>query len=176
MSPLLLRILIIIAIIVTIGLSLGFGVGFGYKVGNDIHSDFADALGNKELGDNRPNRQVGGRQVGGRPFSDIDAHIGEGVPGSYGNIVNGPDLTKPQYTAKKDVVLPTYYGHGIPLYDRAPGPFESQRLSSHYFNPKCAPECCPSPYSCDKGCLCVDMTGLAWGAGISADEELKSAK
>jgi hypothetical protein len=107
-------------------------------------------------------------QQGGRPFSDINTHMGKGVPGSYADIPNGPDPTKQQYAAKKDQLLPTYYGHGIPLHTRAPGPFEGPPLTSHAFNPKCSPDCCPSPYSCDKGCLCVDIRGLGWQARAKA--------
>lgn len=111
------------------------------------------------------NIQHGG-QSGSKPFSKISEDIGNGVPGSYSGQPNGPDPTKPRYTAPKGQLVPTYYGFGIPLADnyRFPGPFEGPRLTSHHFNPKCAPECCPSPYSCDRGCLCVDTKGLGWKA------------
>lgn len=101
-----------------------------------------------------------------KPFSGIEEDMGHGVPGSYSGQPNGPDPTKQQYHAPKGKLVPTYYGHGIPLKDndRFPGPFEGPRLTSHHFNPKCAPECCPSPYSCDRGCLCVDTKGLGWKA------------
>lgn len=99
-------------------------------------------------------------QQGGAPFSLLTDDIGKGVPGSYSGIPAGPDLRKQIYVAPLGALVPTYYGNGIPLVDRPPGIFEN-RVTPHH-NPKCAPECCPSPYSCDRGCLCVDLKGLKW--------------
>jgi hypothetical protein len=93
-------------------------------------------------------------------FSGLRDDISKGVPGSYSNVQNGPDPTKQKYTTKTAELLPTFYGHGIPLVSQPPGPFDGVPLTSHHFNAKCSPECCPSPYSCDKGCLCVDLEGL----------------
>jgi len=106
--------------------------------------------------------QVGGMYLSGNaPFSQIHDNIGTGVKGSYANVVNGPDITKQKINPTKDP-LPTYYGHGIPLASnmRSPGPFLEEPITPHHLNPKCSPECCPSPYSCDHGCLCVDQQGL----------------
>jgi len=101
-------------------------------------------------------------QSGGRPFSEIGQDIGEGVPGSYSNRPNPADPTKPILYPGLGL-LPTYYGHGIPLETPAPGPLDPTvgPLSPHHLNPKCSPRCCPSPYSCDHGCLCVDTKGIA---------------
>lgn len=93
-------------------------------------------------------------------FSSLEDDIGKGVPGSYSMVKNGPDPTKPQYVANKGELLPTYYGHGIPLIPQPPGPFDGSPITPHHLNAKCSPSCCPSPYSCDKGCLCVDLEGL----------------
>lgn len=101
-------------------------------------------------------------QNGGAPFSGIGQHIGQGISGSYSNIVNGPDPTKQMIHPTKNP-LPTYYGHGIPLQPVQPGPFDSPPITPHNLNAKCSPECCPSPYSCDHGCLCVDQRGLRHG-------------
>jgi hypothetical protein len=99
------------------------------------------------------------RLSGNAPFSLIDTHMGTGVKGTYANIINGPDETK-QMIKPTSTPLITYYGHGIPLYPVQPGKFDQAPMSPHHLNPKCSPDCCPSPYSCDKGCLCVDQKGL----------------
>jgi hypothetical protein len=98
---------------------------------------------------------------GNAPFASIRHNVGNGVKGSYANMINGPDPTKQKINPTK-VLLPTYYGHGIPLAPNmlAPGPLWGQSITPHHLNAKCSPECCPSPYSCDHGCLCVDQQGL----------------
>lgn len=100
------------------------------------------------------------------PFSKIGAFVGEGLSGTWDNKINGPDTTKQQLNRSEHPLM-TYYGHSVPLLDevRQPGDFDSMPITPHSLNPKCAPECCPSPYSCDHGCLCVDQDGLrdaAW--------------
>jgi hypothetical protein len=47
-----------------------------------------------------------------------------------------------------------YQGHGIPL--TAP-PVTSPHDNSLFMlaNNRCDPSCCPSMYSCDKGCVCL---------------------
>lgn len=107
--------------------------------------------------------QIGGH--GPTDFSVLDDYVGKGVPGSYANRINDPDPTKQMLFPTTDL-LPTYYGHGIPLtpHDRKPGPLYGKPITPHHLNAKCSPECCPSPYSCDHGCLCVDQSGLRKGA------------
>ena len=106
-------------------------------------------------------------QRGGAPFSELDKYVGKGVPGSYANIKNGPDPTKQQFkVVKHKNPLPTYYGHGIPLKTQKPGAFWGEPITPHHTNPICSLKCCPSPYSCDHGCLCVDQKGFRnkiWG-------------
>ena len=108
-------------------------------------------------------QQVGGsrttRLSGNAPFSLLGQNISDGVQGSYAGIINGPDPTK-QQLSPTDLPLPTYYGHSIPLLPVTPGPFDTPPITPHHLNAKCSPECCPSPYSCDHGCLCVDQIGL----------------
>lgn len=101
------------------------------------------------------------------PFSGIGSFIGDGVCSSWDNKPNGPDRKKPQLNPT-DQPLMTYYGHGIPLDPSPPGDFDGMPITPHNLNPKCAPECCPSPYSCDHGCLCIDQDGMRDAAWASA--------
>lgn len=92
-----------------------------------------------------------------RPFSNIGEDIGQGVTGSYSGRPNGPtDRLRAlgENTSQKPPM--TYYGHGIPLKagERSPGPFLNPLKTPHHKSPKCSPKCCPSPYSCDHGCVC----------------------
>lgn len=109
------------------------------------------------------NSQVGGGGGGGlsgnAPFSLIGDSIGSGINVSYADVINAPDPTKQQFNPSKG---PTYYGHSIPLAfeDHLPGPLWGEPNSPHHLNAKCSPKCCPSPYSCDHGCLCVDQKGM----------------
>ena len=106
-----------------------------------------------------PKQHGGGTLSGNAPFGLIDDFVGKGVKGSYAKILNGPDETKQQLQPTLSP-KPTFYGHSIPLIPQVPGKFWGNPITPHHKNPKCAPECCPSPYSCDKGCLCVDQIGL----------------
>ena len=107
----------------------------------------------------KPKQVGGGKLSGNAPFSLVNEFVGQGIKGSYANMINGPDETKQILTPTQNP-LPTFYGHSIPLLPQSPGKFIGQPITPHHKNPKCAPECCPSPYSCDKGCLCVDIDGL----------------
>ena len=80
--------------------------------------------------------------------------ISQGVPVSYSGQINTPGrVPRPQ----KQNSIYTYYGHGIPLITTKPGPIQNPLLLPHNMGLRCAPECCPSPYSCDHGCLCADL-------------------
>jgi hypothetical protein len=113
------------------------------------------------LTNRKQKKQKGGsyRLAGNAPFSLVDDYIGKGIKGSYANIINGPDETKQKLNPTEKPRM-TFYGHSIPLVPQEPGKFWGIPMTPHHKNPKCAPECCPSPYSCDKGCLCVDIDGL----------------
>lgn len=95
---------------------------------------------------------------GSAPFASIHDNIGKGVNGSYAGVTNGSDPTKQRFIKNADTF--TYYGHGIPLDPVKPGPLWGDPITPHHLNPQCSPGCCPSPYSCDHGCLCVDQQGL----------------
>lgn len=109
-------------------------------------------------------RAGSGMLSGNAPFSLLGQDMGQGVQGSYAGVINGPDPTKQilyPYSLKSP--LPTYYGHSLPLKPATPGPFVDSPITPHHLNAKCSPDCCPSPYSCDHGCLCVDQLGLKHG-------------
>jgi hypothetical protein len=99
---------------------------------------------------------------GNAPFASIYDSIGDGVPGSYAGKPNNTERTNPHQLHPTERPLPTYYGHGIPLPHEMlkPGKVWGQHASPHHLNPKCSPKCCPSPYSCDHGCLCVDQRAM----------------
>ena len=91
-------------------------------------------------------------QSGG--MSTLSEDISQGVPVSYSGQINTPGrVPRPQ----KQNSIYTYYGHGIPLITTKPGPIQNPLLLPHNMGLRCAPECCPSPYSCDHGCLCADL-------------------
>lgn len=100
-----------------------------------------------------PYSQTGGTMP--RPFSDINEIHGIDVVGS----VNGqvPSLTREDWPLISKQLEHTYYGHDIPLSheDRKPGKIENPLQISHNLGVRCSPDCCPSPYSCDRGCLCT---------------------
>lgn len=105
---------------------------------------------------------TGGTVMG--PFSYLTEDISDGNPASYAKVVNKGSLRYDRRMEHGDGIA-TFYGHGIPLAHetRLPGPFDKgSLLLPHNLNPKCSPECCPSPYSCDRGCLCYAMTNLPW--------------
>lgn len=104
---------------------------------------------------------------GTAPFSGLDNHIGDGVHASYDNILNGePEHTKRITNPLTPIgtLLPTYQGHSLPLTPVGNTTLWGPPITPHHLNVKCAPECCPSPYSCDHGCLCIDQDGLRKGA------------
>ena len=106
---------------------------------------------------------------GTAPFSGLDDHIGDGVHASYDNIINAePTQTKRLTNPLTPIgtLLPTYQGHSLPLTPVDNTTLWGPPITPHYLNVRCSPECCPSPYSCDHGCLCIDQSGLrkgAWG-------------
>jgi len=113
-------------------------------------------------------RNILTEQLGGgkpRPFADIGQSIGNGVPGSYDGKNNLPSDRNPKWPiagfnfGQPD---PTHYGHGIPQRseDHKPGPMWNPLLTFHNLNVRCSPKCCPSPYSCDKGCICTTLQDL----------------
>lgn len=104
-------------------------------------------------------------QIGGRPFANIGQSIGTGVPGSYDGRNNLPsDREWPIAGFNFGQPDPTHYGHGIPQAseDHKPGPMWNPLLTVHNLNVRCSPKCCPSPYSCDKGCVCTTLQDLGF--------------
>lgn len=105
-------------------------------------------------------------QTGGMPpFSDINKSTMYGVPSSIDQQLNLPTDRKPwPIRTGSEFGQPnhTYYGHGIPLQheDIQPGKIWNPLLTYHNLNLKCSPDCCPSPYSCDKGCVCTTLQDL----------------
>ncbi len=84
------------------------------------------------------------------PFGEINDNISIGNPSSWSNRIN-PSLHKNKY-GERDAII--YHGYGIPLphEDRPTKPVEKSMV--YLENYKCAPECCPSVYTCDNGCVC----------------------
>lgn len=84
------------------------------------------------------------------PFSPIDDNIVNGNPISYSNRVN-PTVNRDQFGPRTATI---YHGHGIPLSheDTPTRPVDQSMVFLE--NYRCAPECCPGVYSCDKGCVC----------------------
>lgn len=88
-------------------------------------------------------------------FSEITDDISDGNPISLSNKDNLPgvaSLERPHYDKQNF----TFWGHGIPLAGETKlGKFYGQRIPTlSAMNLTCSPKCCPSPYSCDHGCLC----------------------
>ena len=98
-------------------------------------------------------------QSGGatRPFSMLDekemAGIleQEGGP-SWSGKQNPANKERPVFMADKTPI--TYYGHQIPLVSPEPGPILDPMKIVHNSGLAVRPECCPSPYSTDRGCVC----------------------
>lgn len=61
----------------------------------------------------------------------------------------------------------TYQGHMIPLETPAAPLNHADQSMFIFANNKCDPSCCPSPYSCDKGCVCLtdEQKNLMSGPG-----------
>ncbi len=96
--------------------------------------------------------QTGGTVMG--PFKTLSENEMDGVPGSWSGKPTASGLdTRPILVADKKQI--TYYGHGIPLRPVEPGPMYGEPLKlPHNTDLAVRPECCPSPYSTDRGCLC----------------------
>jgi hypothetical protein len=102
-------------------------------------------------------RRVSSAQTGGTvmgPFKTLSENEMDGVPGSWsGKPTASGAGTRPILVADKNPI--TYYGHGIPLRPVEPGPMDRDPLMlPHNTDLAVRPECCPSPYSTDRGCLC----------------------
>lgn len=88
-------------------------------------------------------------------FSEITDDISTGNNLSWSNKknVSGPHhSSRPEYTEQKF----TFWGHGVPLaHETKLGKHYSQKIPTlSGMNLRCSPECCPSPYNCDGGCVC----------------------
>jgi hypothetical protein len=110
----------------------------------------------------RRDSQYGGATMG--PFSYLNEDISDGIDGSWSKREN---IGSARWNARIEHGdgIPTFYGHGIPLLyeQRLPGKFsEEPMLIAHNLNPKIAPECCPSPFSTDRGCLCYNTLNSRW--------------
>lgn len=84
---------------------------------------------------------------------------------------NYPDPVRREHPSYLDMSVPTnnvtFWGHGLPLvYETKsayPDPSKYKEYDSDLElrdktlsgkNLICSPDCCPSPYSCDRGCVC----------------------
>lgn len=70
--------------------------------------------------------------------------------------------------------LPTYFGSGIPIKTDEVCTRETDGESMFYFkNFRCSPDCCPSPYSCDGGCVCAFEKKVCqkWPLDLSKDPQ-----
>lgn len=94
--------------------------------------------------------QLGGTVMG--PFQTLTEVEMDGVPGSWSGKVNPKNPARPIMMADKNPI--TYYGHGIPLVPVEPGPIINPMHIVHNTGLAVSPDCCPSPYSTDRGCLC----------------------
>jgi hypothetical protein len=96
------------------------------------------------------NGQYGGTVMG--PFQTLTEPEMEGVPGSWSNKPNAKNTARPIMMKDKNPI--TYYGHGMPLVPVEPGPIINPMHIVHNTGLAVSPECCPSPYSTDSGCVC----------------------
>jgi len=89
---------------------------------------------------------------GFRPFS----YLGEDI--SQGNCVSKSrqhNVYIPKDKVFRSSPKYVYFGTPNPLVHQM-RPMSPPKNSMFYFaNYKCAPECCPSPYSCSGGCVCI---------------------
>lgn len=103
-------------------------------------------------------------QYGGH-FSFIEDDMGDGVPNSYSRKPHPPQPDRPKFNKALHSSTvnppPTFYGHGAPLRPDPPKPFENPLPLPHHLNLECSPECCPSPYSCDRGCVCASVESIS---------------
>lgn len=101
-------------------------------------------------------RMSGGAVMG--PFGFLDDTISKGNAQSYDGRRNPPSNRDFTLGASQTEHPPmTYFGNNIPLLERPPGPIENPIELPQHHNPKCSLSCCPSPYSCDKGCYCMTL-------------------
>jgi hypothetical protein len=88
------------------------------------------------------------------PFSLLTSKEMDGIPSLAGK-VNPKNESRP-VIGKDQSKGPamTYYGHGMSLRPVEPGPLLDPLKIVHNAGIAVKPECCPSPYSYDNGCLC----------------------
>ena len=94
-------------------------------------------------------------------FSPVEDDVSHGNPISWSKRPNMLVTPRPQYNTG-NLTDVAFHAHGIPLdYETYRTKKDSNpntlidTLSSR--NIKCEPGCCPSPYSCDHGCLCYHL-------------------
>lgn len=92
-------------------------------------------------------------------FSDLTDDISKGNPISWSARQNLPGPHSGTEFAETPAF--TFWGSGIPLTHETrvgkPDPVIRPQDRIHTLssaNLRCSPECCPSPYSCDHGCVC----------------------
>lgn len=94
---------------------------------------------------------------GFRPFSYLGEDIRQGNPYSTSD---RPNIYIPKDKKFCNSPRYTYFGTPNPLLHQMK-PMTAPRDSMFYFRDyKCAPECCPSPYSCSGGCVCIGAKNL----------------
>jgi hypothetical protein len=104
------------------------------------------------------------------PFSLLESKEMAGILESEGgpswsgrvNPKNPERPVKATYTSSPPM---TYYGHGIPLKPVEPGPIMNPLKIVHNTKLAFKPECCPSPYSSDQGCLCGALEDISKDLG-----------
>jgi hypothetical protein len=104
------------------------------------------------------------QQSGGRPFSMLDEKEMDGIlekegGPSWSGRPNPVKKDRPVYMTDKNPIV--YYGHGIPLVPVEPGPILDPMKIVHNSGLAVRPECCPSPYSTDRGCVCGAIEDIA---------------
>lgn len=84
--------------------------------------------------------------------ANLDYDIGEGVPNNWSNQLN----VYKDITETHDEPTIVYHGTPLPLNDAGNETVPRKLADSMvYFNKhKASPECCPSPYMTDHGCVC----------------------
>jgi hypothetical protein len=100
--------------------------------------------------------QRGGTVMG--PFQTLTEKEMDGVPDSWSGRPNPSNPSRPIYVADRNPI--TYYGHNIPPIPVEPGPLLHPMNIAPNSGLAVLPECCPSPYSTDRGCLCGAMEDL----------------
>ena len=90
---------------------------------------------------------------GFRPFSYLGENIKDGNSASWADRVN-PYINKDQFTPYNQPMY-VYQGSSAPLLHQMKPTTIPKDTMFYLANAKCSPECCPSPYSCDTGCVCM---------------------